>query len=249
MIRGFILSIQFLTSIPFPFAVPWNQQTMRWALGHFSTVGLVIGAILTALYLLLPGLIPTWLLGLALLSGWLMLTGGLHVDGLMDIADAIGSNAPLEKKWEIMKDPHVGSFGMIALFLVLGWKLGLLVALIEITHVLPILLLFIPVLARFGTLLLLYWMPLAKQQGLAWEWKKGLSIHGMILSLVPLVVLVLISPSIFALLFLSYGIYLLGYALWIMYHLKGLNGDVLGASIEGGELWLLLVSYIWFAMV
>ena len=44
-----------------------------------------------------------------------LLTGGIHLDGYMDCCDAIFSRRPLEKKREILKDSHVGSFAVIAL--------------------------------------------------------------------------------------------------------------------------------------
>ncbi len=49
----------------------------------------------------------------------------------MDLADALGSNQPLERRWEIMKDPQIGSFGMLALLFLLAWKGVLLWALLQ----------------------------------------------------------------------------------------------------------------------
>jgi len=246
---GLVLAFQFMTRIPVPLAAPWNTQTMRWALRHFALVGMVIGAVLSVSMNLLP-VWPLWMTGLMILTLWIGLSGGLHLDGWMDVADAIGSNAPLEKKWLIMKDPHVGSFGIIALLLLLSWKVGLLISILELSTIPHGIWFLIPALARYGVLPLLWRFPLYKDTGLAFEWKKGLSFGGLIIGFLPLLVLLyFISLVDFIFLLSSYYLFLLSFAIWIKNKLKGLNGDVLGAAIEGGECWLLLVTFIWFGMV
>ena len=55
-----------------------------------------------------------------------LVTGGIHLDGFCDTIDALSSHQPKEKKWEILRDPHIGSFAMLAAaiyFLLLfgGW--------------------------------------------------------------------------------------------------------------------------------
>src|SRR5690554_8144918 len=118
---GLALALQFLTRIPLPVACPWNAATCRWALRCFPLAGLVIGAALAALAILGQGL-PTPLLALALLSLWVALSGGLHLDGVMDIADALGCIAPLEKRRAIMKDSMVGRLASLDLVLLLARK-------------------------------------------------------------------------------------------------------------------------------
>jgi cobalamin 5'-phosphate synthase/cobalamin synthase len=63
------------------------------------------------------------------LTAWVIVTGGLHLDGLMDTADGIFSNQPRERMLEIMKDSRSGAMGVIAAVLILLVKGVLLAAL------------------------------------------------------------------------------------------------------------------------
>jgi adenosylcobinamide-GDP ribazoletransferase len=266
MFYGLLLAFQFLTRIPIPMTCPWNAQTMRWAARCYSIVGLVVGVFLVGIiHLLLSDqhVLPIWLVAMILLSVWVWLTGGLHLDGWMDVADAIGSNAPLEKKWQIMKDPHVGSFGIISLFFLLAWKGSMLYHLSVLSFppfdafgianlVLPSTILFpcvvlVPAFARWGSMALLFFLPSAKKEGLAWEWKKNLSIWDLFIGILPILLFLWFFPETVPL-FLLLCLFLVGYSFWVLQTFKGINGDLTGAFIEGGELWGLIVIYIWFVM-
>ena len=56
---------------------------------------------------------PTWVAGMVTLVVWVFLTGGLHLDGLADCCDGLLASTAVERRLEIMKDPHVGAFGVI----------------------------------------------------------------------------------------------------------------------------------------
>ncbi|RKL66198.1 adenosylcobinamide-GDP ribazoletransferase [Salipaludibacillus neizhouensis] len=245
---GFLLAVQFLTRLPVPVTCPWNEKTSRWAIRFYPLVGMIVGFILAGGWVLLKDVIPSEILALCIISLWVWLTGGLHLDGLMDVADAVGSNAPLKKKWEIMKDPHVGSFGIIALLFVLAWKVVLVfeLQLAEINDITIILVMLgIIGFARFHAVLLLGVFPSAKTSGLAWEWKKNLTIFDIFFSFLPLVILCVFAPNVIFL-GLAYGLFILVYGVWMMKTFKGTNGDLIGTAIEGGELWGLLSVWIFF---
>ena len=244
---GLVLALQFLTRIPLPIACPWNADTCRWALRCYPLVGLLLGALIAVMATLLDGLLPTPLLALTLLTLWVALSGGLHLDGVMDVADALGSNTPLEKRWAIMKDSQVGSFAILALVFLLAWKGVLIWALLE-AGVTPWLLVAIPALARFGSLLLLRLAPLARREGLAWTWRRHLSRHDLLLALLPLVPLFGMVPGA-AMLLGALLLFLLLYGLAMVRAFTGINGDIIGAAIEGGELWLLLAAWSWWSFV
>ncbi|WP_018924542.1 adenosylcobinamide-GDP ribazoletransferase [Salsuginibacillus kocurii] len=244
---GFLLALQFLTRLPVPVSCPWNQRTSRWALRSYPLVGLVLGSILALLLLLLGPYLPLEFLTLLIITGWVWLTGGLHLDGWMDVADAVGSNAPLEKKWDIMKDPHVGSFGNIALVFLLAWKALLVYMLLDI-EVLIYALLFILAFSRLGAAVLLITLSTAKQQGFAWEWKKNVTRLDMVYALVPVLVLLFFFPAYLYIL-PAYFLFIAVMGIWIKRTFTGTNGDLLGTAIEGGELWGLLITWIYFSFV
>ena len=243
--HGLLLALQFLTRLPVPVACPWTPATRRWALRCYPLVGLLLGAVLAGAAALLQGVLPAPLLALALLSLWVGLSGGLHLDGVMDVADALGSNAPLEKRWAIMKDPQVGSFGILALVFLLAWKGALLWALVEAGVSLAVLLA-VPALARFGAVALLKLAPCARREGLAWAWRQDLDHRDLLLALWPLPLLFWLLPG-WMLLFGALLIFLLLYGLAMTRAFTGINGDIVGAAIEGGELWLLLIAWSWWS--
>ena len=245
VMHGFLLALQFLSRLPVPVECSWNAETSRWAVRCYPLVGLLLGGIVALVGSLLQGALPNPLLALLLLSIWVALSGGLHLDGLMDVADAVGSNAPLEKRWAIMKDPHVGSFGILALIFLLLWKGALLLALLDSGASLALLPLIIA-LARLGAVALLVLAPAARPQGLAWVWKQYLGRRDLLLALVPLLLGFLLLPG-WPWLLIALIPFLLGYGLWSMRAFRGINGDIVGAAIEGGELWLLLIAWLWYS--
>ncbi|TFH87950.1 adenosylcobinamide-GDP ribazoletransferase [Billgrantia azerbaijanica] len=244
---GVLLAFQFLTRLPVPVACPWSPATSRWALRSYPLVGLALGALLAGVAVLLGGAVPPPLLALVLLSLWVALSGGLHLDGLMDVADALGSNAPLARRWEIMKDPQVGSFGILALVFLLAWKGMLLWALLAAGAPLGVLVA-VPALARFGAVGLLRLAPCARREGMAWMWRQHLGPRDLPLALLAL------APLFWPLAgwpWLLAGLlpFLLGYGLVMTRSFNGINGDIVGAAIEGGELWLLLIAWSWWSFV
>ncbi|MEH6642783.1 adenosylcobinamide-GDP ribazoletransferase [Vreelandella glaciei] len=240
---GVVLALQFLTRIPIPIAAPWTPETRRWAVRAYPLVGLLIGTVLAVVALGMHN-VPAPITALTLLSIWVAISGGLHLDGVMDIADALGSNQPLARRWEIMKDPQIGSFGMLALVFLLAWKAVLLWALLAY-HAPWGWLLIVPALGRWAGVALLVLTPCAQQKGMAWSWQQSLSGQDVALALVPLALIALLAPAI-VLMVLTVTVFVL-LIRWLMLRLfNGINGDMLGATIEGGELWLLILLWSWW---
>lgn len=97
--------------------------------GWFALIGLALG-LAQALALALAGALwGVWLGAIAALAVGLILTGALHEDGLADTADALGAPRPAERALEIMRDSRIGSYGALALVLVLGAQVAALAAL------------------------------------------------------------------------------------------------------------------------
>ncbi|MGO2241885.1 MAG: adenosylcobinamide-GDP ribazoletransferase [Halomonas sp.] len=240
---GLVLALQFLTRIPLPVACPWTPDTRRWAVRSYPLAGLLIGGVLALVALLLQNA-PVPITALAVLSVWVALSGGLHLDGVMDIADALGSNQPLARRWEIMKDPQVGSFGILALVFLLAWKGILLWALLH--YQAPLWwLVAMPALGRWAGVALLVLTPCAQSQGLAWSWQQSLSGQDVALALLPMALLALLVPST-VLMLLAVAVFVMIMRGAMMRLFNGINGDMVGATIEGGELWLLILVWSWW---
>jgi adenosylcobinamide-GDP ribazoletransferase len=164
MIRPFLIALQFLTRLPValqPAPAPW--ETGR-SLLFYPLVGLLLGLSLALAAWLLAGL-PTALCSALLLVMWVLLTGGLHLDGLADSVDAwAGGQGDPERMLAIMKDPRSGPIGVVALVLLLLVKFAALGALLDAGAGLTLLL--IPLAGRVALPLLLLTTPYVRPGGL-----------------------------------------------------------------------------------
>lgn len=111
--RSLCVAFSMYSKIPMP-QVEWTKESMRYCICFFPAIGAVIGAA-TLLWDFLAG---GRLAGSALFTAVLILipvliSGGIHLDGLLDTADALSSYKPKEEKLEILKDSHAGAFAII----------------------------------------------------------------------------------------------------------------------------------------
>ncbi len=159
-----LIALQFLTRLPVRLpGMPEPRQIGR-SLLWYPLVGLLIGLLLLVVAHLLDGR-PAFLQAALLMALWVGLSGGLHLDGLADTADAwVGGYGDRERTLEIMKDPRSGPIAVVVLVLVLLLKFAALVALLDAGQLLPLLL--APWLARGMLPLLFLTTPYVRPGGL-----------------------------------------------------------------------------------
>ncbi len=228
--KPFWIALQFLTIFTIQLKQMPNQQQNAQALLFYPWVGLLIGGILWAVVLLLQGL-PILLLATLCLILWIWLTGGLHLDGLADTADAwVGGFGDKERTLSIMKDPSCGPIGVLSLIMMCLLKFSCLYVLLE--QKLQLYLLILPLLGRLTPLFLFLTTPYVRERGLgasmgqylpkklAW----GMCIFGLML------------PLLFGWEGLLSGIVAFLVLLYLrakfIQRLGGITGDTIGASIE-----------------
>ncbi|MBT2341805.1 MULTISPECIES: adenosylcobinamide-GDP ribazoletransferase [Pseudomonas] len=160
----FWIALQFLSSLPVRLpGMPEPEQLGR-SLLFYPLVGLLFGALLWLLNTAFLGA-PPLLHAALLLTAWVLLSGGLHLDGLADSADAwLGGFGDRERTLLIMKDPRSGPIAVITLVLVLLLKFTALLALIEQGQALALLI--VPVLGRGALLALFLTTPYVRAGGL-----------------------------------------------------------------------------------
>ena len=111
--NSFKIAFAMYSKIPMPRA-EWKEENMRYAMCFFPLIGIVIGA-----FVILWGHAAAWLKAGSLLRGAgyvlipVLVTGGIHLDGLLDTADALSSYQTRERKLEILKDSSAGAFAVI----------------------------------------------------------------------------------------------------------------------------------------
>ncbi|MBO4299665.1 MAG: adenosylcobinamide-GDP ribazoletransferase, partial [Clostridia bacterium] len=114
LMRSLAIAFSTYSRIPMP-QVEWSEENRKYAMWFFPLVGAVIGA---ALWLWLA-LCDRLQAGPTLRGAFgalipLLVTGGIHMDGFMDTADALASWQPKEKRLEILKDSHIGAFAAMS---------------------------------------------------------------------------------------------------------------------------------------
>lgn len=116
------LAFAFLTCLPVRLKGDEATHPVGAAVRAFPIAGLVIGIAGTVLYALadLFGLSST-IAALLAIGAMIVMSGGLHEDGLADAADGLGGRTR-ERALAIMRDSHIGSFGVIALVLILSLR-------------------------------------------------------------------------------------------------------------------------------
>ncbi len=160
----FWIALQFLSSLPVRLPGMPSAQASGRSLLFYPAVGLLFGALLWGANALLAGT-PMLLHAALLLTLWVVLSGGLHLDGLADSADAwLGGFGDRERTLLIMKDPRSGPMAVVTLVLVLLVKFCALLALLEQGQQAALIL--APVLARAAMLGLFMSTPYVRAGGL-----------------------------------------------------------------------------------
>jgi len=113
-IRSLAAAVSMFSKLPVP-TLKWRGDNMRYLLAMFPVVGVIVG-LFTWAWLWICNILSFGALlraaGLTLLP--VAVTGGIHLDGFCDTADALASRAAPERKREILKDPHTGAFAVIS---------------------------------------------------------------------------------------------------------------------------------------
>lgn len=196
---------------------------------------------------------PTGVTGALLIAGLAILTGGLHLDGLMDTCDGVFNRGDPERRLEIMRDSRVGAFGVVGLAALLLVKYGALVSLPvpvsygwwEASGTIPLrasALILMTTTARVAMAYCVVCFPYARSAGLGQMFRGGRRAISLSINTVLLVALAYLLLGILGVIGLlaSAAAVWLG-ALYVMTKIPGLTGDVYGALGELAEVVVLLV--------
>jgi adenosylcobinamide-GDP ribazoletransferase len=125
--KSFLTALAFLTVFPVPFRDQQSANIVSRSRFWFPVVGLLLGAILGGWTELTQQLGVPMVSAFLVLLAWVGITGALHLDGLCDCCDGMFGGDSVEDRLRIMKDPHLGTFGMAGgVLLLLGKFVGLM---------------------------------------------------------------------------------------------------------------------------
>lgn len=236
--NSFKIAFSMYSKIPMPKS-DWKKENMRYIMCFFPLIGLVIGALTLAWGIGGEALVSSKLLyTIILVLIPVFVTGGIHLDGLLDTADALNSYQPRERKLEILKDSNSGAFAIITAMVYFLLYLGIYS---EVTRKsLPVICLGF-VLSRAMGAFSIAAFPMAKNTGLAAAFsdgaqKKCVKITSVIYGGIVLLLMLAYEPVI--------GICVaVGATLEYIYYYKmsvkefgGITGDLAGFHMQISEL-------------
>ena len=254
MIAALAIACSFLTTLPMP-CVEWIPSRLRYFPLAIPVVGVVVGA----LGMFLFSALRFWevspvLRAVVMTFFYIAVTGGIHMDGFMDTCDAFFSRKDRKTRLEILSDTHVGAFAVMGCAAVLMLKAGVFSELFAsfnsraatLTDLPVVLLALIPVYSRFG-LGLLFFLPFAKEDGLARTLGAARVFRDRAILLAGYVLLGIVAlPMGMKWLFvpLISGAALVFYMRYCAKIFGGVTGDLMGSYVELSETLMLLTLVI-----
>ncbi|MFA6357216.1 MAG: adenosylcobinamide-GDP ribazoletransferase [Candidatus Omnitrophota bacterium] len=245
---SFFLALQFLTTLSLKIE-GFSGRRIAWSLVYFPVVGCLLAALLIGLNSLLIILgISQVVTNIILVIFLIILTGGMHLDGLADTTDALLSGKEKKEMLEIMRDPHVGVMGVLSLISIMLLKVVLLSSVSIFFK--PIALFLMCILSRWSVVLIMYLFPYAREEGKAKLFIQGLTFKIFATSLAITATFSFVVwdlPGLLVFLIIAGCVYLGNKV--ISKKLGGVTGDTLGATMELTEVTVLFIVCIMQRMI
>ena len=245
--KSFLLMLAFFTRIPVTTGLDFDDRRYKKGIKYLLVIALIIG-VPVGLVMLLKVWIGPWVAAFSAFLLYLMITGGLHVDGLADTMDAFGSNRDRQKMLDIMKDSRIGTFGVLSICV---YAIGMVVLLAHADIVAACL---FPLAGRTAALVVARMFGYARPDGMGRVFVDSVRTrHVIILVLAYIIAVCLFSTRFFStVLNLWYaGILLFVYisavgaialtAAGMSKKLGGITGDTIGFAIEAAQIVFLLL--------
>lgn len=244
--------IQFMTRIPIGVDIGFDKEFHKGMI-YFPIVGFILGLCYYLIALVGLNVFNPYLATILVLVGEVLLTGGLHLDGLGDTFDGLYSYRDKERILEIMKDSRLGTNGLLAIMLVLMLKAGFIYELIDYHLIWPLILM--PAVARTMQVWACYKTKTPREKGMGNIFIGKVSTKRLLGSTA-----LLMGNGLGIIYFFEGGYipFLLGFIINIVgliilnklfvrsvyQKIDGITGDILGCICELGELMYLLLFYV-----
>jgi adenosylcobinamide-GDP ribazoletransferase len=242
--KSLILMIQFFTRIPIKINFDIVDEDFSKGIVYMPFVGLIIGLFNLGIYYIAQHLLSQVMAPVMCLASNIIITGGIHLDGLADTCDGIFSARDKEKMLEIMKDSRIGTNGVIAIALDFIFRLGLLFSMPN--RIIGVSIILAPVAGKSLVLLLMGISKYARAKGgMGGLFYSHMSIKRLIISIGSGILMVLAIGSFKAFL-ASIGslIVILLFRKIVVDKIDGMTGDTLGAANELTEVCFMIFVYI-----
>jgi adenosylcobinamide-GDP ribazoletransferase len=233
-LRAFAAAVTLLTRLPLGTRVLIDERDVARSLAWLPLVGVGLGGAVALAARLLEGRLDDGPVAVLIVASWALATGAIHLDGLADAADSLGAGSR-ERSLAIMRDPRLGSFGVIALVFVILLKVTLVAAVLARGH--HLWLLAIPAVARAAASALSAGLPYARESGTGAAMIGGGSrLERLAVALATAIVVALACARLRGLLAVAAAaLVAILVARIARRRIGGVTGDVLGATIELAE--------------
>lgn len=237
-----MIAFSMYSRIPVP-QVQWTKERMKYAMCFFPLIGAVIGLMEYGAILLFRTMGFPFLAQILPVVIPVAVTGGIHMDGLLDVIDAKSSHGETEKKLEILKDPHTGAFAIIGCAI---YFLLYLAFFMEMRSVMIPAFCITFIITRALSGLSVVSFPMAKKSGLAAAFSDGA--HKRVVGTVMVLYLII---SLLAVWFLTgvpavSGVFAISFVVFLYYYhmskreFGGITGDLAGYFLQILELALVM---------
>jgi adenosylcobinamide-GDP ribazoletransferase len=235
---GFKIAFSMMTILPLFRLHEFKTGCNGYAVAYYPIVGLFLGAVICAIYAPLHGILPENFLRVSLFALFVLLYGGLHLDGFVDTID--GLFAPKERALDAMKEPTIGAMGAIFGFLFLAVKISAFLSLKDFY-----LFLLVPMLSRFGVAVAIYSFSYIRPNGMGALAKQEFSAPLFAYSAILVCSIISLVDMRFFALFGIVVVKAFAVSNFLKTRFGGLSGDMYGFVIEVCELALLVALVIW----
>lgn len=250
--KRFISILQFMTRIPINIDTGFDEEFHK-TITYFPLVGLVLGVLIYIIGLVSGIFFDSFITSIIVTLALVILTGGLHIDGLGDTFDAIYSYRDKERMLEIMKDSRLGTNSLLAIMFLILLKIGFIYSIINNSLLWTVI--FMPVVARLGVIVMMYKTVTPRENGMGNLFIGKASTSMFTIAILYTIILIIgISKLIFlastfeAMMLISTIIILFVFnnlfKKYIYKKIDGVTGDILGCTIELGELIYLFCIYL-----
>jgi len=240
---SFLLALKFLTSIPILRRREVSPQELGRSIAYFPAIGIIIGLLLAGLNWLLTFILPPAVVNVLLVTFLVVITGALHLDGLVDTCDGIAGHKTTEERLKVMRDSRAGGFGIIGVCCLLLVKFIALNSVPEDMKMATLILM--PTLSRWIVVWAVFAYPYARKTGLGKVFKEEANLKRFILATLTALAAALVLGRLYGFIIMLL-IWLISWAVaaYLKRKFAGLTGDNYGAINEVAEVSVLILIII-----
>ena len=235
----YFIALMFLTRLPSPKNLKWSDKELAASTPYFPVVGIVVGLIASLAWLLGYFGWGSSIAAVFAVAAGILATGAFHEDGLADSADGIGGAFDIEKKLAIMRDSRIGTYGSVALILIILAKIFALTQVAPAS--VPAFLITAHVVARWSSLPLIYNNIYVREQGTGKPFAATVTIERLVTASVFTLFCAVFCVQLKAIAVVLIAVITVLVSQWYLRRkLGGITGDVLGAVNSITELLIYL---------